>query len=996
MKSPIKAVLLTLGFIVLSLCCFSRSLPFRAYSEKDGLPSAFVWHLTQDSRGFLWFCTSRGLSRFDGLEFKNYTKSMGLPHSIIRQVVEDGDNNIWVSGARGGVSRYHFKHSKRFQVENSFSHQSITINTLYAGKNGIFTLGTDKGLYYLQKRGFAADTQAPGLANESIRHIAHDRDGRMWLATANGVVCLEANKEQPGKNTREVTRYTVKHGLVHNQCRFLLPERDGTLWIATIKGLSRFKDGRFTNYTTGNGLSHDYVSCVLRASNGSLWCGTWNGINVLSRGKFSNLTADAGLPGNLIYSMINDKEGNTWVGTNEGVIRLPRTGIVTFSEKDGLVKNGVISITRDKNGAYWFGTGDGLSRYKNGRFKSYTKSDGMLSNTINHVMADRHGRIWAVTIEGLSILDNNRFINYTERDGLPTNILFTSRETRDGAVWIGHRKGISGLIEGKPVPPPFEKDVGAVLFMYSDREGNLWFSSKIGLCKYDFSRSKLTCYTTRDGLAGDNATTFLQDRSGKMWIGTEDGLSLFHEGKFTNYTINDGMPDNTCNFILEDSRRNLWIGTANGLSCFNGKAFKNYKRRTHGLAADYWYSGLKDEHGVFWLGCAYGITRFTPPPFKLNNIAPPVHITRVLVMDKEADLPGLSQLPYDHNYFRFNYVGICTSAPESVVYRYRLKGIDSYWRETRDRTVSYSYLPPGDYKFMVKAVNNDGVESFSTADVPFSIRPPFWKTWWFYSLAAFFVLSMAGLWVLWKIKRVKERVNYEAMLRQMAITQKVELLGVLAAGAVHDLKNLLSAIIGYSQIAAAEKSENDSRSTYIDKIKRTASTAVQMVRQILNFTRSKPETTTESDLTGLVREILDILEVLRPPNVDIQWTPPVKKIFFPIHPERFQQLIMNLCLNAIQAMPKGGKLDIRLTEKSTREETSQLLLEIADTGTGMRPETLQKIFDPLFTTKDQGKGTGLGLFVVRQIVEDYNGKIAVDSKPGEGTTFSIVLPFGSN
>ena len=202
----------------------------------------------------------------------------------------------------------------------------------------------------------------------------------------------------------------------------------------------------------------------------------------------------------------------------------------------------------------------------------------------------------------------------------------------------------------------------------------------------------------------------------------------------------------------------------------------------------------------------------------------------------------------------------------------------------------------------------------------------------------------------------------------------------------------MAVIIGYSQVMGQKRRGDKHDYQDIEIIKETAATAVQMAKQILSFARPKSHPQHEAvELRRELTEILDTLKVSRPKNIQILWKPPPEPVLFPIHPAHFQQVVMNLCLNACQAMPDGGELSISLSRSIDKE----IILEIVDTGTGIKRENLEKIFNPLFTTKEQGKGTGLGLFVVKQVVDEYKGKIEVRSKPGKGTTFVIRFPYNN-
>ncbi|MCP4220380.1 MAG: hypothetical protein GY765_37465, partial [bacterium] len=355
------------------------------------------------------------------------------------------------------------------------------------------------------------------------------------------------------------------------------------------------------------------------------------------------------------------------------------------------------------------------------------------------------------------------------------------------------------------------------------------------------------------------------------------------------------------------------------------------------------------------------------------------------------------------------FAGICLTAPESVTYKFQLEGRDSSWHDTKERSVFYSYLPPRKYTFQVKAFNNDGVESLKPAEFSFVILPPFWATWWFYTLSILAFVLLTFFLFRFYYKRVEEKRTLEARTRQLVMSQRMELMGMLAAGAVHDMKNLMAIIIGYSNVIKRDAHIDDKSNRLLVNIKDTANTAANMVKQILKF--SSPQKSTRYKTANMVPMLDDILELLKvtiPGRIQLHWQPPAEKISTPLTPVHLQQIVMNLCVNAVHAMPTGGTLEITLDDGKggtpshgkgtpshgggTPSHGEGALLEISDNGCGMEKEIRDRIFDPLFTTKEDGKGTGLGLFVTRQLVEQYNGIIRVQSEPGKGTRFSIEFP----
>jgi ligand-binding sensor domain-containing protein/signal transduction histidine kinase len=917
------------------------------------------------------------------VEFKNFEKDDGLMHNRINTILEDRQGNIWIGIGGFGVSCFSADGFVNYAWRNSIADRGVY--SIVEDKDGTLWFGTSKGLSCFDGKTFRHFTTADSLHTDTISAIAIKKKGKLWLGTDRGLAYYEKDN---------FIDYSTENDLLRESVIALLCDSGGSLWIGTKKGLNRFRDGKITAYTKKQGLSHDSVTTLMEDRSGNLWIGTWEGISLFSGGKIINYSTKNGLPNNFIYSISQDREGNIWFGTHGGASCLTSLNINTYSKENGLPDDMVVDIIQDKKGRYWFGTSEGLSCCARGNFKNYTTKDGLISDSINSLMEDRQGNIWIGTAQGLSIFSSDSFTNYTEKDGLSSNIIFKLLESRDGTIWIGNRRGLTRCSNGKFSAPPFNMEQDSVLCIMEDTRGELWFSSRSVL--YNYSENQLTSFSNRAGLSGHIINVIFEDSKGKIWIGTEEGLSCFDRGEFILYsTGNNALVDKACNFILEDAHDRLWIGNSRGLACYDGKGFKTYTNERMGLNRSTWFTGIKDNRGELWIGSSEGVTSFYPPPVEINTTPPPVYITSVKVMEKEVPLAETGQFAYNQNIFRFNFLGISFS-PAGVQYKYRMEGIDKDWRFTTNRYLFYPFLPPGSYNLKVKAVNNDGFESVKAARYSFKIFPPFWQTWWFLVFSGLIIILLLVLVFHFRVKRVREKAELRARKaelevrnRQLVMSQRMELMAALAAGNVHDLKNLMAVIIGYSRLMGRKHQGDKEDYQNLEIIKETAATAVQMAKQILSFARPKRHSQHEAvELGQELAEIIETLKITQPKNIQILWEPPSEAIYFPFHHARFQQLVMNLCLNACQAVPGGGKLSISLSRIADKE----IILEIADTGTGIEKKNLKKIFDPMFTTKEPGKGTGLGLFVVKQIVNEYEGKIEVHSEPGKGTTFVIRFP----
>jgi len=986
MNKTTKRFLFFLFLFFLLRILFTQTLPFRHYTVAEGLADTFIKCIYQDSKGYIWFGTSNGLSRFDGIEFRDFPLLEGRSDLYVLDIKEDRNGNTWIGTASFGVSRLGEEKIEIITSRDGLAGKSVT--AIVEDKQGFLWFGTEKGLskFNRKQERFTTYTKKDGLASNIIFKITAAKDGSLWFGTLGGISHFIDNHFE---------NYTTENGLISNNIHSLLQDSKERMWIGTEKGLNCLEKGKFSYYTADDGLAGNMVLSIAEDRYGNVWFGTENGISRFMDGTFFNITTENGLLSNAILSLSEDREGNIWIGTTAGASCLHSLKISNYSVKDGLPNNMVRAVMEDRKGRYWFGTEDGLSCYSNGKFKNYKTPQGLVHNRIHDLMEDRKGRIWIAADGGLSIYTGGKFTNYTTKNGLLSNVVGSVLEDRKGMVWIGTLDGLNRFQDGKCVVPPFSGSLmnAHITKMVEDRQGNLWLQTPKGLFRLSSSREQLTRFAAKNGLPHLEILSLIQDGKGKIWFGTRRGLHCFKKGKIITFTTDDGLPDNHCFFILEDDRQNLWIGTLKGIARFDGKIFKNYSQ-WEGFPVKNWSdsSCLKDSKSHLWFGSIKGVSRFNPALDRENTVPPPVYITHINVLEKDMPCSEIHELEYKQNYIKFGFVGLCFSAPKSVVYKYRLEGIDKEWQETREHLVSYPYLPSGNYRFQVKAVNNSGIESLEPAEIQFEILPPFWNTWWFKTFLVLLLLSLAAAIISRRIRRVQEKMIYEARTRRLVIAQRMELLGILAAGAVHDLKNLLSVILGYSKMV--EKNylrghEDQNQSLVpIEKIKKATGTAIQVVKQILAFTRQKNTDVSTANLGDVLKDILDILNITRPANVKILWEPPEEEVRYRINPTHFQQVVMNLCLNAVQAMPDGGELKISLFQTPDKKIT----LEISDTGIGIENNALEKIFDPLYTTKEQRKGTGLGLFVVKQIVEEYGGKITVHSEPGKGTHFLITFP----
>lgn len=973
--------------ILLALTCwrgYSQTFPFQHYSVEDDLASSIINCIFQDSRGYLWLGTENGISRFDGLRFTTIGIKNDLPDDFILNIGEDRHGLIWVATGKGGVCSLTpgGKLVKAYSIQDGLPSNSVM--SIWATQDDIIWFGTSKGLAAFDGKTFRVYTLAEGLCGEYITDIVPARDGGLWLGTDKGLCRMKDGRFKC---------FTVQDGLIQDNIQKLAADEQGRLWIGTVSGVSVLEGGAFTNYTTRNGLIHNTITSIAGDESGGVWLGGEGGLSLFKNGVFQNFTMQNGLKNKTIFSLLKDREGILWLGARAGLSRLNSHKFAQYSAREGMKDSYVWDILQDRRGNLWLATDSGLTRFDQKKFTSFTTQDGLINNMAYTLMEDRDGQIWIGTDNGVSVFYNNTFHNFKSNQDINGAIVFSLLQKRNGEIWIGSISGLFRFSANRFHADPF-REYHSVIAMLEDRRGKIWLATTNGLFILDGeSRQHID---RENGLPDKEVYNLFEDSKGDVWVGTKRGLARFQDSRMTVYTAGDGLCGNHCSFVLEDQRGMLWIGSNQGLTRFDGNRFKTYTAED-GLISNELSNGacLKDRDGYLWFGAPQGLTRLDPRLDRDVKQAPPIYITGLNVLGVEYPITPGYRFHYSQNYIKFDFTGIFFTSPDTLRYKYRLRPVDEFWLETSNRSISYAFLPPGEYSFQVIARSREGMDSRETAELRFIILPPIWRTWWFTILAALALLLGAILSYRWRSRRIREQAEFEARTRQLVMAQRMELLGILAAGAVHDLKNLLGIIIGYSQIASSQNSgdfNKNNKNAPIEKIKHTANTAVQLVKQILALARQNPGERIQSDLAQLLDEILCVLKITVPPGIAVIWTPPEQEITYFINKARFQQMIMNLFINAVQAIPGEGAIRIALATGLNHQKKPAVFIEIADSGVGMDEKTRLKIFSPLYTTKEPEHGTGLGLFVVKQIVTELEGDIAIASEPGKGATFTVWLP----
>ncbi|MCS6884945.1 MAG: two-component regulator propeller domain-containing protein [Acidobacteriota bacterium] len=746
-------------FRVLLLACFFVHVAFagtlgqlarRTVSFETLVGSAAVTAFAQAPDGYIWIGTAEaGLMRFDGMVFEvfNTANVEVLPTENITSLCVAADGTLWI-GTTGGLLTYR---NRKFSQEYSTKNGLLTnlVKSVYEARDGTLWVATvmdgayQGGLHRIRNGVVSTYTAKDGLPNADIWSLYESDDGTLWLATYGaGLV----------KYDGKFTVFSTEDGLAGNDVRSVCQDPSGRLWIATHDGgLSSYSEGKFKNYTTADGLSSNQLLKVLWHNN-ALWIGTTaGGLNRFVGGRFESLGVEDGLPDSSVGAMFADSEGNLWLGL-PGALYALREGVFTsYTTREGLAFDLVCPVTPSQQGGLWIGTfGGGLSRFKDGVFKNYTIKDGLPSNKINSLLEAEDGLLWIGTYDaGLCSFDGKAFKLYPSVKAKTIKTIHSS----GSALWVGtDGHGIYRLsgssdesqVDNLTVADGLASNV--VIVIIDDGQGGLWIGTDgAGLSHYDGNGFKN--YTTADGLVGNKVWALYLDTDGTLWIGTDTGLSVLRNGNFYNVTRKDGLLAESVNQILDDGLGNLWFSSPRGIYRIakdNLEAFFSHRStsldivsygREDGMVSEQcsrWFqpAGCKTPDGRLWFPTIKGLVSIELAHSAEELMPPKCFIESLVVDGMKFDFSSDIELLADMSRIEFHYGCPSFTSPEKIVFRYKLEGFDSDWRERRNssRYVSYTNLPPGDYVFKLLARRPGG--KWSTVGVSRHLRlyVPWWKS----------------------------------------------------------------------------------------------------------------------------------------------------------------------------------------------------------------------------------------------------------------------------
>lgn len=1015
----------TAGLFLAILCAWLFRFPvaqgqhIERLTVDEGLSQGFVHSVIQTRDGFLWVATLDGLNRYDGVGFKVYRNDPADPYSLnsdfVLELMEDSRGILWVLTDRG--PNLFDPVSGRFyhpNGANQFSASSINpLRSLREDRFGRLWAIFDTEIVRFEFP--AGDT--PKAAADSMRmrtgflsknqlgivYSLSALDSALWIASEKGCFALSYVDEilrplsfLPAVDIAYIWQDTFS----------------GAVWLQGAHGLSRWSGGRLSTFAiegyengmvcgwsgpkgtyffsktrihrwengvcvTLPGQIPEIILSACEDRNGVIWLGTnAHGLckALLGRAQFASYQegiSQTGIP-------VEDRSGNLWVyGTQADTPGYYRFDAVSGQLKEPLNNRLQYSLVNGRDGGFWFLSAGGelyhIDRPGAGA-RRYGKAIAGNAQTGN-LLQDSRGRLGYLTFDG--------------------QMTFFDPRTAKWSTW-----SFAYLFDPAQLPSPSS--------FLEDARGCFWIGTSNGLIEATPGENgrnyRFRLYGSADGLSRQRILSLSADpwKPDRLWIGTQHGLNWldFSTGKFEALTLGDGLPNDVIYSILPANDSILWVGTNSGLLRINHRSRRwRHFTKNDGLPGSEFNTGaalrLRDGRLVF--GGVGGFVVFHPDDMVVSPIQPGLAITEIWINSRPYQGTSDTALPirlnHDQNYVSFRFALLDFVNPASNRYQYRLIGANNNWTPlSSDNSVTFSNLQPGHYQIEVRGVNSEGIES-KIARHKFVISPPWWRSVWAFVAYGMAALLGAGVFFQWRRRQRRFRENLAAEHREAERLKTLDQFkSRLYANITHEFRTPLTVILGVAKQLEQDPANQERTSL----IARNGEQLLRLVNQMLDWSklensqlRLRPQ---RFEVVGFLHMAAGtFLALAQSKDLALDFDFPDGALWIDADPDRLNDIVSNLLTNAIKFTPPGGRVALQISIES--ENT--LCIAVEDTGIGIAPEHLPRIFDRFYQIDAPDKGTGgagIGLSYAQELAQMMGGLLTASSAPGKGTRIQLALP----
>ncbi len=1019
-------------------------ITFRQLSVKEGLSQNSVISITQDSTGYLWIATQDGLNKYDGRKFTvfpyTFVDITKPDYSNLGKVYNDRQGGLWIIPSDKIPRKFDPKNQK-FEPLPEIDDASV----IYQGSDLNVYIGTySEGLHVLRP-----DTTEPEqvlLYSEvggTIYNIVQNSADRVVLATDHQLLEYVPKTKKVNRISPETTYGN------HIEANFsdIVFDSKERKWIST------FGDGLYFKEKNGNGLHRiselpftDPLPVNLNIldlhidSKGRLWVATYGrGLYMVDfhKSKIVHFSAEKYNPKALHYNDIiciyEDYSGTLWFGTDGAGASyydeyLEKFNSLTNYETPENINIDVVrSISVDKNNSVWIGTsGKGLTRFEpsNNSWQTYKAETGnrntISSDRVMSLMVDDENELWIGTQGGGLTIKNadESFDHFSPTSEIPLSASTIWCIYKDDAerIWLGTRE--QGLIQFDKKEGEIRKQAhrsdqknslpsNNIRAITSDEKGNLWIGTETdGIALFDIKKRTFTTYrqnSDANSLSNDKIKSLYYDSKGRLWIGTNGGgLNVFDTKtkNFRAYTIEQGLANNVIYSVLSDEDGNLWLSSNKGITKFApGETLQSTPEITNytnyaGLATEFNTGAAhKDYEGNLYFGGLDGFYWFKPSEITKNTMLPKTVITSFEIFEEPRPLSDGLELKHDQNTVSFTFSGLQYSFPEKNQYNYRLVNYDDDWVQAGNNNFArYAQLSPGAYRFEVKSSNYDGVWNDTPVSYSFSIAPPWYATP--YAKFMYVLLILVTVLAVYAYLKWRWRMQLDLQLKEeeaRRLKKLNDLKSNLYTDISHEFRTPLTLISGPIDAKLGEGGLSDTDFSNFSMIKRNTNRLIALVDQLLHLAKLEKGKMKLKVCEGNLDLFLEMLAS------SFEYRASLKNMEYHIHIENLEsayydedaleKIVTNLLSNAFKYGRDGGVCRFEAIKK-----VGKLQINVKNTLAEFSDIDVEKLFTRFYQKDEYAEGAGIGLSLVKELVQLYQGEVSAQIEDGDSIHFQVDLP----
>ena len=1001
------------------------------YSAKSGLfPATKVFKVYQDANNNEWILTDNGLGLIrpgekNPVSYFVETKERFSDPKQAFYAVQENDAEICFGSDRGRVWRYQKKNGQ-FELLELPTRSRIASISAVGGDKVVIATSTDGFFTYnLKTKEYIhySHITCRNLPTAPIISAYVDKSSEVWFEQEEPGVVVHFNPAT-GILKREQIRVEPTAAARSRPSFHIHEDVNGYLWVHPYGGGFSFYDRKeqrlvpfYDELGSDDWRFSNKIHSTFSDKQGNLWiCTHSKGLEKVTfrSVQFSMLTPEEHSYESLsneVRALCEDKHKNIWVGLKDGRLRvydanhkylgfLTEAGTVSLSGVP--MKGTVYDITQDSKGILWIATkGDGLVRAEsvapNGlscklsRYR-YDEDDmySLSNDNVYCVYEDHNGRIWVAT-----------FAN---------GINYISKDKAGNTIFVNHRNNLKGY----PIDLCYK-----TRFITSDNNGHLWVGTTAGAVAFDenfktpeeiqfhhFSRNP----NDAKSLSNNDVHWIIATKKKELYLATFGGglnklLSIDKDGNgvFKSYSVLDGLPSDVLLSIREDKKQNLWMSTENGISKFipGEERFENYDDRSITFRVRFSEAASAvTSKGKMLFGASNGIFMFDPDSINKSRFVPPIVLSKLVIANQDI-VPGEGSvlkvglddtkelvLSHKENIFAIQYAALDYTNPQNIQYAYILEGFEHQWTYAdRLRNATYTNLPKGHYTFKVRSTNSDGVWVDNTRFLDIVVLPSFWETPLAYFLYVLFILLVifVAVYILFTIYRLKHEVSVEQQVSDIKLR--------FFTNISHELRTPLTLIAGpVEYVLKNSKLPEDAREQLV-VVERNTNRMLHLVNQILDFRKIQNKKmkmqVQRVNIVAFVRKVMDNFESLAEEhNIDFLFETEKDELYLWIDEDKLEKIVFNLLSNAFKYTPSG-----KLIRVFIHEDEGTVSVGVQDQGIGIAESKKKSLFVRFENLVDKNlfnqASTGIGLSLVKELVEMHKAVISVDSKLGEGSCFKV-------